>query len=134
MPQIHCFIDGVAIDGNYLPPNSYPNEFSDGTINNVCACWNLNSTSSVAVEHELLVNITNFYGSAGWFLDYITFESHINPIPNGEILQAGKTVPFNFSTAGYSTLVFEGMLENKPDSMNVTHSNVTIRFNGMTEI
>ncbi|KAE9395663.1 hypothetical protein BT96DRAFT_922712 [Gymnopus androsaceus JB14] len=68
------------------------------TNNNVLACRNIADNSTIhssSGEHELIIS---------WSLDYVTYESLVNPAIDGEILQAGNLDVANVTD--YNMLTF----------------------------
>lgn len=77
--------------------------------------------------------------STPWLFDYITFESLVNPILDGEVLQMGNgqvNDAENYSLLTFGpgwTQQFTGNAFNILDNYTITylpHSNVTVNFNG----
>lgn len=136
-------LDGRAIE-SFQPPGA-----SDGSPwNNILACVNhVPDSSTFAGEHELLISInttialtsTGVTTSTPWLFDYITFESLVDPILDGEVLQMGNgqvnSAP-NYSMLTFGpgwTQEFTGTAFNALDNYTVSyvpHSNLTVNFNG----
>ncbi|KIK62832.1 hypothetical protein GYMLUDRAFT_242468 [Collybiopsis luxurians FD-317 M1] len=124
-PLINCLLDGVAITA----------ESREGaeTMNNVMACRaNAQFGARLPGDHELLINVTN-HANTIWFFEYITYESWVDPVLDGEVLQAGNADMINASS--YSMLTF-GPGWNPGNGMGTSTdtgtpgSEVTIKFNG----
>ncbi|KAE9398300.1 hypothetical protein BT96DRAFT_976538 [Gymnopus androsaceus JB14] len=107
------------------------------TNNNILACRNIaeNLTNhSSSGEQELIISVIYFLATPPgiWSLDYITYESLVNPEIDGEILQAGNLDVANVTD--YSMLTFGpnwNHITDPPEAISSSlQSNVTIKFNG----
>lgn len=136
-PQVECLLDGVAIG---IPPLEMPSPINEGPFNNQIFCRNRGSSINQgqlvppASEHVLQIIVTNsLESSISWFFDYITFESQIDPVLDGEMLQAGNSDVVNNSLTDYSMLTFGPgwtVEDSQPPVANSSSCNLTIRFNG----
>ncbi|KAF9049430.1 hypothetical protein BDP27DRAFT_1434124 [Rhodocollybia butyracea] len=83
LPNIECSLDGVKISTFSWP-------LPKGFINHKIACrsGSINQPGIFPGAHKLSINITNL--DSDWYFDYITYESLVNPVRDGEILQAGN--------------------------------------------
>ncbi|KAJ3745100.1 hypothetical protein DFH05DRAFT_1557274 [Lentinula detonsa] len=125
LPEIECTLDGA-------PTWSFVDEYPEGlTNNNMLACRaDSRIGGSSPGEHELLINVTN-YSNSDWYFDYITFESLVDPVLDGEVLQAGNAELIDASN--YSVLTFGAGWTTDSDDSTVTSipgSQATLKFNG----
>lgn len=95
--------------------------------NNILACLQ-NSSSPTPGEQELFINVTNV--ESGWGLDYITFESLLHPVLDGEVLQVGNGELS--SSLNYDMLSFGPDWErgSTGTSTNIVGSKAMVKFNG----
>src|ERR1700742_4567932 len=76
MPNVSCWLDGEAMQTVRLPSGGSISVL--GNENNLLSCINkVNSSNSR--EHELLITTFISPRSLNWLLDYIVFESIVNP-------------------------------------------------------
>lgn len=101
-PNVSCWLDGVVMQSIQLPSGGQDHESYNE--NNILTCHTNNVNSSNSGEHELFISTSISPKSIGWLLDYIVFESMVNPNLDGEILQAGNVQVGN--ATNYSMLTF----------------------------
>ncbi|KAF9018115.1 hypothetical protein BDP27DRAFT_1378475 [Rhodocollybia butyracea] len=128
LPDIFCSLDGESMVtfGWDLPG-------LDQFANNIIVCLSYSSIPSPEVspgEHELLINVTNL--NSDWYFDYITYESLVNPVLDGEILQAGNAEQRNPSDYSSMLTFGPGWVQSSNGSLATTipGSEATMKFNG----
>ncbi|KAE9404527.1 hypothetical protein BT96DRAFT_1016329 [Gymnopus androsaceus JB14] len=130
---IQCTLDGTSTENQGFLVLAKSND-----LNNVLACQNIADNLTIhpsSGEHELTISVTYLLADppGNWSLDYITYESLVNPAIDGEILQAGNLDVANVTD--YSMLTFGPNWTHNtgPDGFSVTNSSqsdVTMKFNG----
>ncbi|KAE9382807.1 hypothetical protein BT96DRAFT_168639 [Gymnopus androsaceus JB14] len=130
---IECTLDGAPTEV------FQQTTITAATNNNVLACRNIadNSTNhSSSGEHELIISVTYFSNPTGyWSLDYITYESLVNPAIDGEILQVGNLdvangTDYNMLTIGPGWGLTGPARPGGKFLPKAFQSNMTIKLNG----